>query len=79
MAGGKGRPFDCTTVNEQVMIKLTSRRIGGFSGHTIPFIQCNQNECQYVDDNEPPCPLVPDLFAEELAEQARRRSENYDY
>ena len=75
MSGSKGRPFHCDTVNEQVHIKLASRRIGGFSGHRVPFIKCDQHECQWVDENEPPCPLVLGMFAEEMAEQARKKKE----
>jgi hypothetical protein len=30
------------------------------------FVQCNQADCQYVEANEPPCPLHLDMFAEEI-------------
>ena len=40
--------------------------------------QCNQTDCQYVEENKPPCPLHVGLFADEIraADEARaRRSE----
>ena len=78
----KKRPFTCSVVNEQVMIHLRSRRVGGFTGGEEPFVQCNQNDCQYVDENRPPCPLTLDLFGDELderRERARQRREESDY
>jgi hypothetical protein len=41
-------------------------------------VQCNQTDCQYVDENKPPCPLTAAMFADEIkaAEEARaQRSE----
>jgi hypothetical protein len=77
MAGLKERDLHCTVVNESVRIKLKSRRSGGFSGPSVPFVQCDQQECQYVDENVPPCPLHPDMFADEIAENERRKREDY--
>ena len=37
------------------------------------FVQCSEVDCQYVDANEPPCPLTLDLFSDEIAERAARR------
>ena len=36
-------------------------------------MQCNQTDCQYVDENKPPCPLTTAMFADEIkaAEEAR--------
>jgi hypothetical protein len=36
-------------------------------------VQCNQLDCQYVEENKPPCPLHVGLFADEIraAEEAR--------
>jgi hypothetical protein len=36
------------------------------------FVKCNQGDCQYVDENKPPCPLTVALFAAELAAAQRR-------
>jgi len=38
-------------------------------------VKCNQTECQYVDKNEPPCPLSLDMFADEIREQAEQRAQ----
>lgn len=79
MAQNKSRPFDCDVVNEVVRIRLTTRRVGGFSGEDRPFMQCDQLECQYVDENKPPCPLNLKMFPDEIDEQGewtRRRGES---
>lgn len=74
MAGKRSKIFQCTVVNEEVNIQLTSRRVGGFSGHQTPFVKCDQDECQYVDRNDPPCPLHIEMFAAEI-EAARKKKE----
>jgi hypothetical protein len=58
------RDYWCTVVSERVSIRL--RRADGFGRDRPYFVQCNQSECQYVDANQPPCPLNLGLFAEEL-------------
>jgi hypothetical protein len=56
-----------------VMIRL--RRADGFDPARGYFVQCNQSDCQYVDENKPPCPLHVGMFSEEIraAEEARPR------
>ena len=54
------------------------RRPGGFGRPQGYFVQCNQADCQYVDENKLPCPLTATMFADEIkaAEEARaQRSE----
>ena len=58
------REFWCTVVSESVQIRL--RRADGFGPDRGHFVQCNQSECQYVDENRPPCPLHVGMFAEEI-------------
>ncbi|PYN47841.1 MAG: hypothetical protein DME00_14280 [Candidatus Rokuibacteriota bacterium] len=63
-------------MSESVQIRL--RRPGGFGRPQGYFVQCNQTDCQYVDENKPPCPLNSAMFADEIkaAEEARaQRSE----
>jgi hypothetical protein len=59
-------------VNETVEIRL--RRTSGFGRPQAYFVQCNQLDCQYVEENKPPCPLHVGMFADEIkaAEEARR-------
>ena len=77
MARGRGKEFRCNVVQETVMIRL--KRPGGFGRPQGYFVQCNQVDCQYVEENKPPCPLHVGMFAEEIraAEEARasRREE----
>jgi hypothetical protein len=74
---GKSREFWCDVVSERVLIRL--RRWSGFGRPPGYFVQCNQTECQYVDENKPPCPLHIGMFADEIraleAERARRAAE----
>jgi hypothetical protein len=66
------RDFWCHVVQETVQIGL--RRSSGFGRPRGYFVQCNQLDCQYVEENKPPCPLHIDMFADEIkaAEEARR-------
>jgi hypothetical protein len=62
--------FECPVIQETVQIAL--KRPGLFGRQGL-FVQCDQLDCQYVEENKPPCPLTPALFAEEIqaAEAAR--------
>ena len=73
MARGRGKEFFCNVVSESVMIRL--KRPGGFGRPQGYFVQCNQVDCQYVEENKPPCPLHVGMFADEIraAEEARAR------
>jgi hypothetical protein len=66
------REFRCPVVSEDVLIRL--RRADGFGRDRGYFVQCNQAECQYVDENLPPCPLHTDMFAEEIRVAVAARS-----
>jgi hypothetical protein len=71
MSRGRAREFWCEVVSEMVLIRLCRPyRFGQPQGY---FVQCNQTECQYVDENKPPCPLHIGMFADEIsaAEEAR--------
>ncbi len=73
MSPGREREFWCEVVSEMVLIRL--RRPGGFGRRRGNFVQCNQTDCQYADENKPPCPLHVDMFTEEIraAEEVRGR------
>jgi hypothetical protein len=78
MRGSRPREFWCPVVSEPVLIRLT--RPTGLRPATGYFVQCNQTECQYVEANEPPCPLHVDMFAEEIkAAEAVRAARRVDY
>ena len=64
--------FWCTVVFEHVLIRL--RRADGFGRERGYFVQCNQTECQYVDENKPPCPLHIGMYAEEIKAADAARS-----
>ena len=75
MSRSRPREFFCGVVSESVQIRL--RRPGGFGRPQGYFVQCNQTDCQYVDENKPPCPLHIGLFADEIRarEEARGHRE----
>ncbi len=77
MSRGKARDFVCDVVSENVQIRL--KRWGGFGRPPGYFVQCNQLDCQYVEENKPPCPLHVGMFADEIraaeAARAERRQE----
>ena len=73
MSRGRAREFWCEVVSEMVRIRLhRPYRFGHPPGY---FAQCNQTDCQYVDENKPPCPLHIGMFTEEISavEEARGR------
>ena len=78
MRGTRPREFWCPVVSELVLIRLT--RPSGLRPATGYFVQCNQTECQYVEANEPPCPLNVDMFTEEIkAAEAVRAARRVGY
>jgi hypothetical protein len=58
------REFWCPVVSETVMIRLT--RPARLGGPSVYFVQCNQADCQYVEANQPPCPLHLGMFEAEI-------------
>jgi hypothetical protein len=66
------KPFYCTVVSERVTIKLARR--SRFGSRQDLFVKCSEADCQYVDDNVPPCPLTLALFATEIESRAARRA-----
>lgn len=67
MAGSANqRDYYCDVVSEDVRVTLRTRQKGGFSGRRHKFVQCNQELCQYVEGNDPPCPLRPEMFDAEV-------------
>jgi len=63
------KDYFCALVSEDVEIGLKNKAPISRESRTELFVQCNQLECQYVDLNEPPCPLSLDLFAEEVGKR----------
>ena len=73
MRKAQWREFQCSVVNETVLIRL--RRSGSFDRRPPYFVQCNQTDCQYVEKNEPPCPLHIGMFPDAVREIEERRRE----
>lgn len=58
------KSFSCGVVSEAVTITL--RRRSALEGKGTLFVRCSEKDCQYVDANEPPCPLTLSLFTQEI-------------
>lgn len=67
------KSFRCDVISETVTIALRRRTV--FGGRGPLFIRCSEADCQYVDANEPPCPLTLDLFADEIREREAQRTQ----
>jgi hypothetical protein len=78
MSRSRPREFWCPVVSETVLIRL--RRPSGFGRPQGYFVQCNQAECQYVEENKAPCPLHIGMFTDEIraAEEARARRDTFE-
>ena len=75
MANKKGRTYECEVIHESVRICLRDKRRSWASGFEGFVVQCDQDECQYVDENQPPCRLNLEMFADELKEREERERE----
>jgi hypothetical protein len=58
------KSFTCSVVSENVSISL--RRRNSMAGRGKLFVACSEKDCQYIDENELPCPLTLALFTEEI-------------
>ena len=76
LANLRRKDYFCTVVSEDVEITLKNKPSLSLKPKTELFVQCNQPECQYVDLNQPPCPLCLDLFAEEIERREEKRKNN---
>lgn len=82
MGANNQREYQCSVVNETVRIHLRKKMKPGWMTQSEYFVQCDQLDCQYVDENCPPCPLSRSLFAEEIQERdelVRQRRGAHDY
>ena len=68
----RGKDYFCTVISEVVVIALRNKPSFGIKSKNELFVKCNQSECQYVDLNQPPCPLRLDLFAEEIEKREEK-------
>jgi hypothetical protein len=44
------------------LVDVSSRRGRGFHEPAGHYVRCEERDCQYVDLNQPPCPLRSDMF-----------------
>jgi hypothetical protein len=54
--------YYCAVISEHVKISLKNRVNIGLKYKKDYFVKCNQEDCQYVDANIPPCPLLIGMF-----------------
>jgi hypothetical protein len=58
----RSHAFECQIAGRTVGISL--RHGGGLQEPDRVYVRCDERDCQYVDLNEPPCPLRVDMFAD---------------
>ena len=54
--------YYCNVISENVKIHLKNKVNIGLKYKTDYFVQCDQEDCQYVDKNTSPCPLGIEMF-----------------
>lgn len=64
--GKKAQAYYCTVVGEQVHISLKNKINFGLKYKKDYFVQCDQEDCQYVGENLSPCPLFVEMFSNPL-------------
>ena len=57
------KDYYCNVVSENVKIFLKNKINIGLQYKKDYFVKCNQEDCQYVDKNTSPCPLVIEMFS----------------
>jgi len=73
LAVRRKKDYFCKVVSEDVEITLMNKRDTGMKFKKNLFVRCNQDDCQYVEINEAPCPLTLDLFAAEIERREAKR------
>lgn len=63
MVKKNSQDYYCNVVNENVKIFLKNKVHIGLKYKQDYFVKCNQEDCQYVDKNTLPCPLVIEMFS----------------
>lgn len=62
MAKRNIRDYYCNVISENVKIYLKNKANIGLRYKKDYFVKCNQEDCQYVDENTSPCPLAKEMF-----------------
>ena len=71
----KGKEFFCSVVTENVKIFLKTKTSLSRTFKDELYVQCDQFECQYVDENIHHCTLKLDIFSKEIEEREERRKD----
>jgi len=69
------KDYFCCVVSEGVKIALKKRFSFSRESNNEHFVHCDQLGCQYLDLNQSPCPLNIDLFAEEIKNWYKTKTE----
>lgn len=75
MARMPSKPFRCPVISETVTIALQRRTSVGRAMAKL-FVRCSERDCQYVDSNEPPCPLTLEVFSAEIEARMAQRPDS---
>lgn len=58
----------CTIAGEEVHATLKQKFTMTFGATPRYFVDCNEEDCQYLGENMPPCPLSLQMFEKELSD-----------
>jgi len=73
LAISRKKDYFCNVVSEDVKIALKNKASFSRKYKKELFVECDQPDCQYVDLNQPPCPLHLDFFAKEIERREEKR------
>jgi hypothetical protein len=59
----KTRAYFCNVVGENVKIHLENKVNFSQKYKKDLFVKCDQEDCQFVDENKSPCPLEKTMFS----------------
>ncbi len=65
----RSQAFFCPIAGKAVGIAL--RHGTGVLEPATRYVRCDERDCQYVDLNQPPCPLRVDMFADKMDDALR--------
>lgn len=63
----RSKELFCDIAGEEIRATLKQKFTIQFGAAPQYFVECNQEYCQYLGENKPPCPLNLELFQAELS------------
>ena len=71
----RARMLYCAIASKEVNVAL--RAGGGFREPASMYVRCEERDCQFVDENRPPCPLQPGMFDDGSEQRLARQLQGH--